>query len=69
MQKVEGSSPFSRSQEKPRSGGVFLCSGGAPTGSGGLRCRSPLSEADCPAMPLVHLRDRVDHEPRPIILR
>jgi hypothetical protein len=25
MQKVEGSNPFSRSQEKPRSGGAFLC--------------------------------------------
>jgi hypothetical protein len=25
MQKVEGSNPFSRSKEKPRSGGAFLC--------------------------------------------
>jgi hypothetical protein len=25
MQKVEGSNPFSRSQEKPRFGGAFLC--------------------------------------------
>ena len=24
MQKVEGSNPFSRSKEKPRSGGAFL---------------------------------------------
>jgi hypothetical protein len=27
MQKVEGSNPFSRSKEKPRSGGAFLCVG------------------------------------------
>jgi hypothetical protein len=26
MQKVEGSNPFSRSQEKPRARGAFLCS-------------------------------------------
>jgi len=25
MQKVVGSNPFSRSKEKPRSGGAFLC--------------------------------------------
>jgi hypothetical protein len=35
MQKVEGSNPFSRSKEKPRFGGAFLCPGGgyatAPT--------------------------------------
>ena len=27
MQKVEGSNPFSRSKEKLRSGGAFLCPG------------------------------------------